>query len=134
MCSYAEGMGDCCPFPLCVPPPLRPSSLLISPSFIQSSCNYKHTSALRDSRFSPIAARELASLSCGVSLLRAFERAGSWDDWDVGRHGLIIEFKDPRLGCRRSATFLPEVAAEQRWGKAATLEALVRKAGAHCCC
>lgn len=88
-------------------------------------------SALRDSRFSPVAARELPALSCGVSLLSRFERAaGGWDDWEVGVHGIIIEFTDPRLKCRRSATFLPEVSAEQGWGRREAVEALVRKAGA----
>jgi AMMECR1 domain-containing protein len=54
-------------------------------------------SALRDSRFAPIAARELPHLTCGVSLLREFEEARGWEDWEVGTHGLIIEFTDPRM-------------------------------------
>ena len=49
-------------------------------------------SALQDRRFEPMAHREVASLSCTVSLLCAFERAKSWRDWSVGVHGLIIEF------------------------------------------
>ena len=52
-------------------------------------CGY---SALQDRRFEPMAHREVASLSCTVSLLCAFERAKSWRDWSVGVHGLIIEF------------------------------------------
>lgn len=36
--------------------------------------------------------REVAALSCTVSLLCAFERAASWRDWTIGVHGLIIEF------------------------------------------
>jgi hypothetical protein len=92
--------------------------------------NSENESALRDSRFPPIAARELPSLSCGVSLLSSFEPASGWDDWEVGTHGLIIEFTDPAMRCRRTATFLPEVAAEQGWDKEATLDALIKKAGA----
>lgn len=49
-------------------------------------------SALQDRRFEPMAHREVASLSCTVSLLCAFERAKSWRDWSIGVHGLIIEF------------------------------------------
>lgn len=49
-------------------------------------------SALRDRRFPPIAAKELASLRCTVSLLCAFEKASDWTDWAVGTHGLIVEF------------------------------------------
>ena len=33
------------------------------------------------------------------------------------------------LRCRRSATFLPEVAREQGWSKAGCIDAIVRKAG-----
>ena len=54
-------------------------------------------SALRDRRFEPVAHRELAALSCTVSLLFAFEAAASWLDWAVGTHGLIIDFYGARL-------------------------------------
>jgi hypothetical protein len=47
----------------------------------------------------------------------------------VGVHGLIIEFQDPVTRSRRSATFLPEVAADQGWDQQQTLAALVKKAG-----
>ena len=89
-------------------------------------------SALRDMRFSPITLPEIPRLSVGVSLLHGFEPAGSWDDWQVGEHGLIISFDDPDCGLRRTATFLPEVAAEQGWDRRACIEALIRKTGAEC--
>jgi hypothetical protein len=54
-------------------------------------------SALRDRRFEPVAHRELASLSCTVSLLFAFETASSWLDWTIGTHGLIIDFYGAHL-------------------------------------
>lgn len=31
----------------------------------------------------------------------------------VGKHGIIIEFNDPDYNARRSATYLPEVAAHE---------------------
>lgn len=31
----------------------------------------------------------------------------------VGKHGIIIEFSDPDYNTRRSATYLPEVAAQE---------------------
>ena len=49
-------------------------------------------SALRDRRFEPVAHRELAALSCTVSLLYGFETVPSWHDWTIGTHGLIIDF------------------------------------------
>jgi len=57
--------------------------------------SYALTSALRDRRFSPIARREVSSLHCSVSLLRAFEEGLRWSDWVPGRHGIIIEFEEP---------------------------------------
>ena len=47
----------------------------------------------------------------------------------VGVHGLIIEFQDPVLRCKRSATFLPEVAKDQGWSQQECIEALIKKAG-----
>eukprot|EP00882_Tetradesmus_deserticola_P033003 GHRQ01037663.1.p1 GENE.GHRQ01037663.1~~GHRQ01037663.1.p1 ORF type:complete len:134 (+),score=20.64 GHRQ01037663.1:865-1266(+) len=86
-------------------------------------------SALRDSRFSPVQIKEVSQLSCSVSLLRCFEQGASWHDWEIGQHGLIIEFTDPVLSCKRTATFLPEVAGDQGWSKQQCIEALIRKAG-----
>lgn len=60
-------------------------------------------SALRDTRFSPVQLSEIPHLSCGVSLLRLFEEGRTWNDWDVGTHGIIIEFTDPTHRARRSA-------------------------------
>jgi AMMECR1 domain-containing protein len=91
-------------------------------------------SALRDSRFSPVQLKEVAHLSCSVSLLCCFEHAQGWQDWQIGQHGLIIEFTDPVLHCKRTATFLPEVAADQGWSQRQCIESLVRKAGAQVGC
>jgi hypothetical protein len=73
--------------------------------------------------------KEVSQLSCSVSLLRHFEQSTNWQDWEIGQHGLIIEFVDPVLSCKRTATFLPEVAGDQGWSKQQCIEALVRKAG-----
>ena len=69
-------------------------------------------SALRDSRFSPVQPKELPSLQCGISLLTDFEEADHHLDWDVGTHGIWIEFRN-ELGLKETATFLPEVMPEQ---------------------
>lgn len=64
-----------------------------------------------------------------MSLLHSFENAKAWHDWEVGVHGITIEFNDPLTGSRRSATFLPEIAAHEGWDKQTTIQHLVRKAG-----
>jgi hypothetical protein len=68
-------------------------------------------SALRDRRFTPIERGELPALTVTVSLLRGFERIAEPADWELGVHGLLLEFADPLTRQRRTATFLPEVGA-----------------------
>ncbi|XP_008786320.1 uncharacterized protein At2g38710 [Phoenix dactylifera] len=91
--------------------------------------DYALTSALRDRRFPPIQAKELPYLECTVSILTDYESALHYLDWEIGKHGLIIEFTDPDYNTRRSATYLPEVAAHEGWAKTETIDSLMRKAG-----
>ncbi|KAM0914780.1 hypothetical protein ACQ4PT_011293 [Festuca glaucescens] len=117
--------------------------------------DYALTSALRDRRFSPIQSKELPYLECTVSILTEYETAQNYLDWEVcccissfywylwlqptnlfyymvlqvGKHGLIIEFTDPDYNVRRSATYLPEVAAHEGWAILETIDSLMRKAG-----
>jgi len=96
-------------------------------SFFSSHTNTSPPSALEDTRFPPIALRELSSLSCGVTLLTDFEPAPTPLSWEVGKHGLRISFT--HKGKRYGATYLPDVAREQGWGKEEALGSLMRKAG-----
>lgn len=91
--------------------------------------DYALTSALRDRRFPPIQARELPQLECTVSILTDYESGHNYLDWEVGKHGIIIEFTDPDYNTRRSATYLPEVAAHEGWTRIEAIDSLVRKAG-----
>lgn len=86
------------------------------------------TASQRDSRFPPIRAGDLHErLDCAVSLLHSFEDASSWDDWDVGVHGISVSFV--LHSTYFSATFLPEVAEEQQWDCETTMIYLIQKAG-----
>ncbi|KAL7528226.1 hypothetical protein ACHAXR_002335 [Thalassiosira sp. AJA248-18] len=93
------------------------------------------TSALHDQRFDPIAISELPFLRVGVSLLVKYEECKDCLDWQVGVHGIIIKFESMKKGKGReqqrtySATYLPEVAYEQRWSQEEAVISLVRKAG-----
>ena len=89
---------------------------------------YALISAFKDSRFDPISKYEIPNLNCEVSLLVEFEKAKSPVDWVVGTHGIDIDFED-KNGNKYSATFLPEVAEEEKWDQETTLEYLIRKAG-----
>lgn len=64
-----------------------------------------------------------------MSILTEYETALNHLDWEVGKHGLIIEFTDPDYSIRRSATYLPEVAAHEGWTHLETIDSLMRKAG-----
>nr|XP_032834975.1 uncharacterized protein CG5902-like [Petromyzon marinus] len=89
---------------------------------------YTLTSALKDSRFPPVTREELPRLFCSVSLLTNFEDATDFLDWEVGVHGIRIEFVNEK-GSKRTATYLPEVAEEQGWDQIQTVDSLLRKGG-----
>lgn len=80
-------------------------------------------SALHDTRFKPVAKRELAGLRVEVSALTPPVPVDSWRDIVLGRDGMTLQkgFK--------SAVFLPQVAPEQGWDLPTTLSFLSRKAG-----
>jgi uncharacterized protein (TIGR00296 family) len=89
---------------------------------------YAITSAIHDSRFSPIGIDEIPKLNCSVSLLTNFQSGRCWNDWEIGVHGIRIEFVNEK-GQKRSATYLPEVADEQGWDHIEAIDSLLRKGG-----
>jgi len=64
-------------------------SSLISKSLPEFVLN----SAFNDHRFPPIKENEIPQLSCSVSFLVNFEKGKDAYDWEIGKHGIIIEFK-----------------------------------------
>ena len=90
---------------------------------------YALISAFEDDRFEePINKSELKNLNCEVSLLIKFEKVENVMGWEVGTHGIDIEFEDNK-GNSFSSTFLPEVASDEGWDQRTTLKYLVQKAG-----
>lgn len=89
---------------------------------------YALLSAFDDSRFSQMREEELPRLTCSVSLLFGFEKISHPYDWEVGVHGLRIDFVD-KQGIARSATFLPSVAPQFGYNQRQTVERLIEKAG-----
>lgn len=90
--------------------------------------DYAIESASRDERFNPIDLDELNNLNVSVSILTQFEEADNYLDWEVGVHGIRIEFCSDR-GVKKSATYLPEVASERGWDHIQTIDSLLRKGG-----
>lgn len=81
------------------------------------------SAALHDHRFSPVTPDELARIDAHISLLGPIESIAGHEEFQIGRHGIIIE-----KGIHR-AVYLPEVAVSQKWTKEQTLSSLSQKAG-----
>lgn len=90
--------------------------------------DYTLRSALLGGRFPAIEGAEIPNLECTVSILTDYEDAANYLDWEIGKHGIIIEFTDSDSR-RRVGTYLPEVAAEQGWTKTETIDSLMRQSG-----
>jgi len=79
--------------------------------------------ALRDPRFRPVQAGELARITVEVSILSPILETGSMAEFKLGQQGIILEKG------RYRAVYLPEVATEQGWTVEETLASLSEKAG-----
>ncbi len=80
--------------------------------------------ALGDSRFPPVGAGELSSLSLEITLLHPLHEVHSPEEIQIGRDGVLM-----RIGEEGGALFLPQVPLDQGWDLAETLLNLCRKAG-----
>mmetsp|Transcript_1197 Transcript_1197/g.4169 ORF Transcript_1197/g.4169 Transcript_1197/m.4169 type:complete len:214 (+) Transcript_1197:125-766(+) len=92
-------------------------------------------SSLTDRRFRPVVLEEVPLLSCRVSVLHSFEPCQDAYDWEIGTHGVRIDFTVvasrlcPCSATLYSATFLPEVMVEHGMSHEVAIDKLVRKAG-----
>lgn len=57
-----------------------------------------------------------------------FEVADNYLDWEIGTHGIWIEFIQTN-GKKETATYLPEVMKNQGWTKEEAIKSLLRKGG-----
>eukprot|EP01041_Mallomonas_annulata_P000567 gene567-1093_t len=99
----------------------------LSPKPLSFLADFTHSSAFRDRRFEPLMEFEMANLEICVSLLVKYEDVEYYLDWEVGLHGILIEFDHNRK--KYSATYLPEVASSQQWTQQEAINSLIRKAG-----
>ena len=81
----------------------------------------KHA-AFGDPRFPQLNREEVDEVTIEISVLSPFEPIKSYDDIEVGKHGLLLD-----EGGR--AVLLPQVATEQNFNRAEFLTALCHKAG-----
>jgi len=79
--------------------------------------------AISDPRFPPMGESELNKIAIEISILSEPFPMKSYDDIELGKHGLILE----ELG--RRALLLPQVPIEHKMDKNQFLEAICQKAG-----
>ncbi len=79
--------------------------------------------ALRDPRFSPVAATELSELEYEVSVLSPLRRVTDWKQIQVGRDGLLVREGESQ------GVLLPQVASEEHWDRMTFLDQTCVKAG-----
>lgn len=80
--------------------------------------------ALRDPRFPPVSAAELAGLKIEISVLTPLRRVASADEIEMGTHGVVVQ-----RGLR-SGVYLPQVARDTGWTREQFLNSLCsQKAG-----
>lgn len=96
--------------------------LVASRPLAQEVLAMTRAAALRDPRFPPVEAGEVASLRIGLSVLSPPAPIDA-RDVVVGRHGLVVS----RAGHR--GVLLPQVAVEQRWDAETFLDHTCLKAG-----
>jgi len=89
---------------------------------------YAIRSSMKDRRFPPVKLDEVPSLTCRISILHQFEPCAHAFDWQVGVHGVLLNFSDGQ-GRRFSATYLPEVAKEHGMTREVAIRELVAKSG-----
>ena len=79
--------------------------------------------AVRDTRFPPVGARELAELDYEVSVLSPFRHLRDINQIQIGRHGLLIKKGDSE------GILLPQVPVEEHWDRKTFLREIGIKAG-----
>ncbi|GMR25514.1 MAG: AmmeMemoRadiSam system protein A [Ignavibacteria bacterium] len=95
----------------------------IGPLF-DTICETARSAAFNDPRFNPLTREEFDKIKIEISVLSPLEPITSYDDIEVGKHGLLLD-----EGGR--GVLLPQVATENNFNRAQFLTALCHKAGMH---
>jgi len=93
----------------------------IAPLF-ETVCEAARSAAFSDPRFVPLTRKEFDNVKVEISVLSPFELINSYDDIQIGKHGLLLD-----EGGR--AVLLPQVATENNYDREQFLTALCHKAG-----
>lgn len=86
-------------------------------------CSAAIQAAFKDPRFRPLQQIEMSDINIEISVLYPPFKMNSYEEIEIGRHGLILE----DLG--RRALLLPQVPVEHKMNKSQFLGAICEKAG-----
>jgi len=95
--------------------------IAIGPLF-DTVCEAARSSAFSDPRFNQLSREEFDRITIEISVLSAFEPIKTYDEIEIGKHGLLLD-----EGGR--AVLLPQVATENNYSREQFLTALCHKAG-----
>ena len=93
-----------------------------STPLFETVCEAAQSAAFQDPRFIPLTVEEFEQINIEISILSQFEPITSYDEIEIGKHGLLLD-----EGGR--AVLLPQVAIENNFNRAQFLTALCHKAG-----
>ncbi len=92
-------------------------------SLFETICEAAIQAAFRDPRFLPLSPAEIERTEIEISVLSEPEKISSFDEIEIGKHGLILN----HLG--RRGLLLPQVATENHFNRERFLSAICEKAG-----
>ena len=92
-------------------------------SLFETICEAAVQAAFRDPRFLPVSGEEIDQLEIEISVLSPSKKIESYDEIEIGTHGLILN----HLG--RRGLLLPQVASENNFNRDRFLCAICEKAG-----
>jgi len=97
--------------------------ILAETTLFETVCDAARQAAFRDPRFLPLSYPELNQIEIEISVLSIPHRIDSYDEIEIGKHGLILTHSG------RRGLLLPQVATENGYNTEAFLCAVCEKAG-----
>lgn len=91
-------------------------------NLFETVCDAAIQSAESDPRFNPLTKDEFQKVEIEISVLDNFQKLKSYDDIEIGKHGLLLEEGGRGL-------LLPQVATEHKMNREQFLTSLCHKAG-----
>ncbi len=91
-------------------------------NLFETVCDAAIQSAENDPRFSPLTKDEFQKVIIEISVLGNFQKLNSYDEIEIGKHGLLLEEGGRGL-------LLPQVATEHKMNREQFLTSLCHKAG-----